>query len=261
MHALNTRSVINYRDLLVAWTMRIVRARYQQSILGSLWAIFQPAAMMVIFTTVFSYILRVDTQGVPYVVFSYTALVPWLLFSSSVNDMVESIVSNMNLIAKIYFPREIVVLSTMLARVLDFLIAFSLLILLMFVYRMPIFNWSWLYIPIILLIQLALALGLGLAGAAINVFYRDIRHLVTLVLQLWLYATPIIYPVSMVPERFRSYYFLNPMVGAIEAYRAVIIHHKIPDKTLWVSAVTAGLILILGLWLFKGVEHKFADVI
>ena len=261
MRAIRTRLLINYRDLLVVWTMRIVRARYQQSILGSLWAIFQPAAMMIIFTIVFSNILRVDTQGVPYIVFSYTALVPWLLFSSSVSDMVESIVSNINLVAKIYFPREIIVLSTMFARVLDFLIAFSLLILLMLVYRMPIFTWSWFYIPIILLVQLALALGLGLAGAAINVFYRDIRHLVTLVLQLWLYATPIIYPVSMVPERFRILYSLNPMVGAIEAYRAVIIHNKPPDGTLWISAVAAGIVFLMGFWLFKGVEHKFADVI
>jgi lipopolysaccharide transport system permease protein len=149
----------------------------------------------------------------------------------------------------------------MLARLLDFLIAFSLLIVLMLIYRMPIFSWSWLFLPVILIIELALALGIGLAGAAFNVFYRDIRHLVVLGLQLWLYATPIIYPVTMVPERFRNIYFLNPMAGAIEAYRAVIIHQNLPDKTLWISAAAAGTIFLLGYWLFKRVEHKFADVI
>jgi len=241
--------------------MRIIRARYQQSILGGLWAILQPAAMVVIFTTVFSYLIRVDTQGVPYVIFSYTALVPWLLFSTSVNDMVESIVANMNLVAKIYFPREIVVISAMLARLLDFFIAFLLLIVLMLYYRTPIFTASWLLLPLILLVQLALTLGLGLAGAALNVFYRDIRHLVTLVMQLWLYATPIIYPVSVVPERFRQLYFLNPMAGAIEAYRAVIIHNSFPGSSLALSALMAVVILILGYWFFKRVEYKFADVI
>jgi lipopolysaccharide transport system permease protein len=221
----------------------------------------QPAAMVVIFTTVFSLLIKVDTKGVPYVIFSYTALVPWLLFSTSVNDMVESVVSNMNLVAKIYFPREIMVISAMLARLLDFLIAFSLLIVLMLFYHMPIFTVSWLLLPLILIVQLALTLGLGLAGAAMNVFYRDIRHLITLVLQLWLYATPIIYPVTMVPERYRTLYFLNPMAGAIEAYRAVIIHSTFPDSTLGTSALVAVIVLILGYWFFKRVEYKFADVV
>jgi len=241
--------------------MRIVRARYQQSILGGLWAILQPAAMVVIFTTIFSYLIRVDTKGVPYVIFSYTALVPWLLFSTSISDMVESIVSNMNLVAKIYFPREIVVISALLARLLDFIIAFSMLIVLMLYYHMPVFTTNWLILPLILLVQLALTLGLGLAGAALNVFYRDIRHLVTLILQLWLYATPIIYPVSVVPERFRQLYFLNPMAGAIEAYRAVIIHNNLPDSSLVLSAAIGIISLILGYWFFKKVEYKFADVI
>jgi lipopolysaccharide transport system permease protein len=261
MQMTSIKALINQRDLLTAWTMRIIRARYQQSILGGLWAVMQPAAMVVIFTTVFSYFIRVDTSGVPYVVFSYTALVPWLLFSASLSDMVESIVGNMNLVAKIYFPREIVVIAAMLARLLDFLIAFSVLIILMLFYRIPIFTASWLLLPGVILVQLALTLGLGLIGAGLNVFYRDIRHLVTLGLQLWLYATPIIYPVSMVPERFRSLYFLNPMAGAIEAYRAILIHQSYPDSTLGLSAVSAVIILVIGYWFFKRVEYKFADVI
>lgn len=254
-------TLYRHRELLLAWTIRTIRVRYQQSILGGLWAVFQPAATVAIFTVVFSYFVRVDTGGIPYVVFSYSAMVPWMLFSTSVNDMVESIVSNMNLVGKIYFPREILVLSALLARLLDFLIAFLLLIVLMIYYRLPVFTENWMLIPVIMFVQLSLAFGLGLLGAALNVFYRDIRHLFALGLQLWLYATPIIYPVSMVPEQFRTYYFLNPMAGVIESYRAVLIHNTIPGDYLWLSTLVAAVFLLLGFVFFKRVEPRFADII
>jgi lipopolysaccharide transport system permease protein len=253
--------IYQHRDLLAAWTIRTIRARYQQSILGALWAIFQPAATVAIFTVVFSYFVRVDTGGIPYVVFSYTAMVPWMLFSTSVNDMVESIVTNMNLVGKIYFPREILVIAAMLARLLDYIIAFSTLIILMIYFKVPVFQVNWLFLFPVLAIQLLLALGLGLVGSALNVFFRDIRHLVAVGLQLWLYATPIIYPVTLVPERFRGMYFLNPMAGAIEGYRAILLHGTLPGSYLWISAVVAMVIFAFGLWFFKRVEHRFADII
>jgi lipopolysaccharide transport system permease protein len=254
-------TVFQHRDLLTAWTIRTIRARYQQSILGALWAVFQPAATVAIFTIVFSYFVRVDTGGIPYVVFSFTAMVPWTLFSTSVNDMVESIVTNMNLVGKIYFPREILVFAAMLARLLDFIIAFAVLILLMIFFKIPVFQISWLLLIPILAIQLLLALGLGLLGGALNVFYRDIRHLVALGLQLWLYATPIIYPVTLVPEQLRGLYFLNPMAGAIEGYRAILLHGMMPGNYLWISTLVAITIFFFGFWFFKRVEHKFADII
>lgn len=251
----------SYRDLLVAWTFRTVRARYQQSILGGLWAVLQPAATVLVFTIIFTRFIPIDTGDIPYVVFSYTAMTPWLFFSSSVTDMVESLVNNLNLVSKIYFPREILVVAALLARLVDFLIAFSVLIVLMYAYDIPILRVTWLYLPLILLVQFALALGLGLAGAAINVFFRDVRHLVSLTLQLWLYATPIIYPVTRVPETIRPFYFLNPMAGIIESYRAVLLHGVAPDRYLLLSAGIALIILLAGYLFFSRVERRFADVI
>lgn len=255
------RTLVDHRDLLVAWTSRTVRARYKQSVLGGLWAILQPVATVAIFTVIFTFFVPIDTQNMPYVILAYTAMAPWTFFASSVGDMVDSLTTNMNLVSKIYFPREILPIAALLARLLDFGIAVTLLLVLMLYYRIPLFTASWVYLPMILSIQVALALGLGLAGGALNVFYRDVRHLFTLGLQLWLYATPIIYPISVVPEAWRPYYFLNPMAGVVEAYRAVLLHSTIPGSYLWLSAGVAFVILVGGYWLFKRVEFQFADLV
>lgn len=255
------KTLYMHRDLLLAWTLRTVRARYQQSILGGLWAILQPAATVAIFTVIFTLFIPVDTGDVPYLVFSYTAMVPWTLFTASVTDMVDSLATNRTLVSKIYFPRAILPIAALLARLLDFGIAAGVLLLMMLYYGIPLFTRNWLYLPVILATQLALALGLGLAGAALNAFYRDFKHLFALGLQLWLYATPIIYPVSLVPERLRPFYYLNPMAGAIEAYRAVLLYEALPRSYLFTSALTAVAILVVGYWLFRRVEPQFADVV
>lgn len=248
-------------ELLLAWVVRTLRGRYQQSVLGVLWSIIQPAASAVIFSIIFTLFVHVNTAGMPYLVFSYTAMVPWTLFSSSIVDMVDSVVGNMNLVSKIYFPREIFPVSAMLARLVDFAIAESILVLLIIFYQLPIFPLGWLCLPIILATQLALMLGVGLAGAALNVFYRDIRQLVVLGLQIWLYASPVIYPSSSVPESLRPFYYLNPMAGIIEGYRAVLLYQTLPGPSLYISMVSALVILATGYWIFKRVEYKFADVI
>jgi lipopolysaccharide transport system permease protein len=241
--------------------MRTIKARYQQSLLGGAWAIVQPAAGAIIFSLVFTRFVPIDTSGIPYIVFSYSALVPWTLFSGSVMDMVESLVGNMNLISKIYFPREVLPISMGLARLLDFAIAFTILVLLMIFYGLPILTVYWLYLPLILAMQMALALGLGLAGGALNVFYRDIRHLVALGLQIWLYASPIIYPVSAVPEQFRPIYFLNPMAGILTAYRDVLLYQQAPGAYFWPAIIISLLVLAGGYWLFRRIEPRFADVV
>jgi lipopolysaccharide transport system permease protein len=251
----------NHSDLLLAWTSRTIRARYQQSVLGILWAIAQPLAMMFVFTILFTRIIPVDTGGIPYVVFSYSALVPWTLFLTSVTDMIESLVANMNLVSKIYFPRDILVISVMMARLLDFSIASSILLLLLLYYHLPVFTKEWLFLPLILLIQLCLSLGLGLFGSATNVFLRDVRHLFALILQLWFYATPIIYPVTMIPENLRPFYYLNPMAGVITAYRSVLIYQTPPDTYLVLSGIVSVLVLIIGYLVFKRLEPNFADVV
>lgn len=251
----------HYVDLLLAWTSRIIRARYQQSILGGLWAILQPLATVLIFTVVFSFLLKVDTGNIPYVVFSYTAMVPWLFFSSSITDMVDSIVSNMNLVSKIYFPREILVFSALAARFVDFLIAFVILITLIVIYHLPVNFLAWLFLPVILIVQITLALGIGLFAAALNTFFRDIKHVFALVMQLWLYATPIIYPITLVPEKFRNIYYLNPMVGIIDGYRSILLHGTLPEHSFLFSIVIAFLALGAGYLFFKKVEVQFADII
>jgi len=250
-----------HRDLLLAWTLRTIRARYQQTILGGLWAIIQPAATVAILTLVFTLFIPVDTGGLPYVVFSYAAMVPWTLFAASVTDMMDSLVINMALVSKIYFPREILPIAALLARVLDFGIASGVLVVLMLYYQMPLFSPGLVCLPVVLAIQLALTLGLGLAGSALNVFYRDVKHLFTLGMRLWLYATPVIYPVSLVPERLRPVYFLNPMAGIIEAYRAALLYEKLPGSYLIISGIAAFAVLLAGYWFFKRVEFQFADII
>jgi lipopolysaccharide transport system permease protein len=248
-------------DLLIEWTSRIIRARYKQSILGGLWAIIQPAATVVIFTIIFTQFIPIDTGDTPYILFSYTAMVPWLLFSGSVTDMVDSLVINMHLVTKIYFPREIFVIAALLARVLDFAIAFGLLVLVILLNRVFVDPVGWLSILLLLMLQLFLSLGLGLFGAALNVFYRDIKHVIKLALQLWFYATPIIYPSTLVPKRFHTMYFLNPMAGVIESYRSVLLDGKLPTSNLLLSAAVSILFLVFGFWFFRRVEHLFADVI
>ena len=256
----NITSPFFYYDLLITWAYRTIRARYQQSILGGLWAIIVPVAQTVLLSVIFTYFIPIETGEIPYIVFSYTAMLPWNLFSSSITDMVDSIVGNMNLVSKIYFPREILPFSSLLARTVDFLIGFIVLVILIIFYRIPM-TALWLYLPIILLIQISLSLGLGLAGAALNVFYRDIRHIFVLGLQIWFYASPIIYPVSAVPTNLQSIYFLNPMAGVIEAYRAVLLYQQLPNPNLILSACMALVILTLGYWFFKKVDKQFADVI
>lgn len=249
------------RDLLLSWTERIIRTRYQQSVLGGLWILVQPLGTVVLFSVIFTYFVPVDTGDIPYPVFSYIAVIPWLLFANSLTDMTDSLVGNVQLVTKIYFPREILPLASMLARLMDFLVGFGLLAVLVLLFQVPIFPLGWLFLPIILLIQLSLIVGLGLILASANVFYRDIRPLVTLGIQLWFYASPIIYPVSVVPEQVRSIYYLNPMAGIIESYRAILLYQDLPPPTLFISAAVAVIVLVIGAWFFKRVEFQFADIV
>jgi lipopolysaccharide transport system permease protein len=251
----------SHRDLLASWTLRILRARYQQSLLGSLWAVLQPAATVLVFTLIFTQIIPIQTQGAPYAVFSFAAMVPWAFFTTSVTDMVSSLTDNMHLVTKIYFPREILPLAALLARFADFLLAGAMLVVLMVITRQPFFLPGLLFLPVIIAIQAAFALGLGLIGAALNVFYRDVKHVFALALQLWFYASPVLYPAERVPERLQDLYFLNPMAGIISAYRNVLLYERLPDQTLLISALFAAGLLAAGYWFFKRVEFQFADVV
>jgi lipopolysaccharide transport system permease protein len=257
----NVGQLIRSKDLVWSWTRRTIQSRYQQSVVGGLWMIIQPAAMVAIFTVIFTRFVPVDTGGSPYAVFSYVAVIPWTFFSTSLNDMATSMVVNMSLVTKIYFPREALSIAAMLARLLDFTVAAGLLVVLMLFYRVQVFPLGLLYIPVILLIQIVLVLGLGLLMAALNVFYRDVQSLLGLVLQLWFYASPIIYPVSMVPSNLRPYYFFNPMAGILESYRAVLINQTLPGDYLLIAGLISLAVFLGGYWFFKRVEFQFADIV
>ncbi|MCE5307549.1 MAG: ABC transporter permease [Acidobacteriales bacterium] len=247
-------------DLLIAWTSRTIRARYQQTVLGVLWAIIQPLATVAIFNLVFTRFVHVNTDGVPYILFSFVAVVPWTFFASSLTDGLNSITDNMNLVAKVYFPRELLAVAVILARLVDFAIAAGALAVLMVYHRIPLFGKTWLYFPLIVMVQFVLSLGLGLIGSALNVFYRDIKHMAALGLQILIYASPVIYPASAVPQQLRQVYFLNPMAGVLESYRAVLLHGGAPDPHLLWSGLSAFAVLLFGYFFFKRLEPEFADV-
>ncbi|HHH41348.1 MAG TPA: ABC transporter permease [Chloroflexi bacterium] len=254
------KELVAYRELLWSWVGREVKVRYKQSLLGVAWAILQPLPATLILAVVFSF-LRIPTDGIPYPIFYYSALLPWTFSATSITIGTESLVRNMNLVTKIYFPREILPLASVLASLLDLGIASVVFGAMMFYYRVPV-GASVLLVPVLLLIQALLTLGIVLLASALNVFYRDIRFVVPLGMQLWLYLTPIIYPLAMVPERFRALYMLNPMAGLIESYRRVILQARWPDPVHVLTAAGGSLALFVGAYLyFKRAEAVFADLI
>lgn len=241
--------------------MREIKVRYKQSILGGAWAILQPLSLMLIFTVVFSFFARVPTDGIPYPVFSYAALLPWTFLATSISFGVPSLVNSMNLVTKVHFPREILPLGVLAAAFVDFCIASVIFVGMMILYRMPAYlTLAWL--PLLVFVQILLTLGVTLVGAAVNVFFRDIRFIVPLGLQLWLYATPVIYPISLVPERIRPFYMLNPMAGLIASYRRVALQGLPPAPREFGPAVFLAVVLCIGGYLmFKRLERQFADII
>jgi len=257
----NLRILANSKDLLFSWMSRTIRGRYQQSVLGWLWAIVQPTASVAIFSIIFTQFVPVNTGGIPYPVFSYVAVVPWTFFASSLSDMTSSLVQNMSLVTKIYFPREALVIAYMMARLVDLAISAALLIILIVIFRLTVFPLGLIMLPLILLLQIALVTGLGLITAALNIFYRDVQPILVLGIQLWFYASPIIYPVTMVPERFRVLYYLNPMAGILESYRDILLRQSLPGNYLIMAGAVSLIVFLVGYWFFKRVEFMFADIV
>jgi len=253
--------LVNARDLLFEWTRRILQARYQQSLLGWFWAFVQPAAQAAIFTIIFTRLVPIDTGATPYAAFAYVATASWAFLVSSLTDMTTSLVDNMSLVNKVYFPRETLPLACMLARLVDLAIAALLFVGIAVYFKVPFFPAGLLMLPVVLLVQVTLVAGLGLASAALNVFARDVRPLVVLVTQIWMYASPVFYPVEAVPPAYRGFYRLNPMVGILEGYRDLLLRERLPGYDFLVSAIVAVGVFGFGYWFFKRVEFKFADIV
>ena len=255
------KNLYQYRELVWVWAMREIRIRYKQSLLGAGWAVLQPLALMAVFTVVFSRFARVPSDGAPYPVFAYLALVPWTFFATSVTFGCTSLINNINLVTKIYFPREVLPLGQVIAALLDFLIASVTFFGLLLLYRIPL-SFQLLWLLLLFPVQLLLTVGITLPVAALTASFRDFRFVVPLGLQIWMFATPIVYPVSLVPARFQSLYLLNPMSSLIVAYRDVILRQTPPNPLLvvWVSSVSI-LLFWFGYRYFKRVETDLADVI
>ncbi len=255
------RSLLQFRELLYFLTLREIKAKYKQTLLGVVWTVLQPLAMIAIVTVVFSYVAKLPSDGKPYAVFAFCAMLPWQFFAGVLGRGVGSLLGNQNLVQKVYFPREIIPFAIVASATVDFAIGGLSFFAMLCFYESAV-RLYWLMIIPVFAIQVCFMIGLILVLSPMNVFYRDISHVMPLLTQVWMYATPIIYPVSMVPERFRFFYFLNPMAGVIDAYRKILLHHSAPDFTsLSMAAAVAFITLALGIVYFKRVEFKLADVL
>ncbi len=258
----HVRELFKRRELLWLITQREIKVRYKQSALGVLWAILQPFSLMVIFTIFFSWFARMPSDGIPYPLFSYAALLPWIFFSTSLSFAVPSLIVNSHIITKIYFPREIVPLASVLAALLDFVIAALIFVGMLIVYRVAP-TWNIFYIAPLLAIQVVFTVGACLLLSAFTVLYRDVRHMLPLAIQIWMFVTPILYPASVVPDRWRAWYFaLNPMAVIIDGYRRVVIQGTPPElKYLALAAAVSCLLVWAGYKYFKHLEREFADIV
>lgn len=250
-----------YRELLYFFVWRDIKVRYKQTVLGAAWAIIQPVFTMLIFSLFFGHLAKVPSDGIPYAIFTYTALVPWTFFVNGLNLSSNSLVASSNLIKKVYFPRLAIPIATVLSGIVDFGIAFVVLLGMMFYYGFsPTRNLIWL--PVFLLLALVTSVGVGLWLSALNVEYRDIRYAVPFITQFWLFATPIAYPSSLLPPPWRILYGLNPMVGVVEGFRwALLGTNTAPGAIFAASAFAATIMLVTGAFYFRRMEKTFADVV
>ena len=255
------RELWEFRELLFFFAWRDIKVRYKQTVMGALWAIIQPFFTMVIFSLFFGRLAKIPSDGLPYPVFSYAALVPWTFFATALNQASNSLVINANMVKKIYFPRLSLPIATILASVVDFVLAFIVLLGMMFFYGLvPTINVLWL--PFFLLLALVTSLGVSLWLSAMNVQFRDVHYTIPFLTQAWLFVTPIAYPSSLLPEPWRTLYGLNPMAGVVEGFRwALLGTDTAPGPMTVVSAVVALILLISGAFYFRRMEQGFADVL
>lgn len=254
------QELVAYRDLFRFLIWREIKIRYAQSAIGIGWAVIQPVCSMVIFTIVFGRLANVDSDGVPYALFSFAALVPWTYFSNAVSDGVASLVNETNMLRKIYFPRILLPLSAVAAKLVDFSIAMGVLAILMLFYsKSP--SVGIIALPLLISLMVIYAAGISAWLSALAVQYRDVKHAMSFVIQLAMYASPVVYPTTLIPEQYQLLYALNPMVGVIEGFRAALLGTQpMPWDLIGVGALSASVILVSGLAFFRSKERIFADV-
>jgi lipopolysaccharide transport system permease protein len=259
--SLGLKDLWEYRELLYFLTWRDIKVRYKQTVLGATWAIIQPFFTMVVFSLFFGRLAKIPSDGIPYPLFAFAALVPWTFFANGLSQSSNSLVGSANLITKVYFPRLIIPVSSILSGFIDFAIAFAVFILMALYYGIfP--TISIILLPFLLLLGFTTALGVGLWLSALNVKFRDVRYMIPFLTQFWLFATPIAYPSSLLSEPWRTIYGINPMVGVVEGFRwAILGTDTAPGPMIFVSALVSLALLISGVFYFKRVEKSFADII
>lgn len=257
---INFRELWVYRELLYFLTWRDIKVRYKQTVLGIAWAIIQPFFMMVVFSLFFAKFIKVSHEGIPYPLFTYAALLPWMLFSEGISRSSNSIIQNANLVRKVYFPRLVMPISGILSTLVDFIFAFVIFVGMMFYFGfLPTIRI--LLLPVFLVLALITTLAVGLWLSAINVKYRDVNYAIPFLMQFWFFASPVVYSSSSLPKTWEALYGLNPMVGVIEGFRWVLLGGEPPNSLMLVSIMIIFVILISGAFYFRRTEKIFADVI
>jgi lipopolysaccharide transport system permease protein len=251
----------HYRELLYFLTWRDIKIRYKQTALGVAWAVLQPFITMVVFSVIFGQLAKLPSDGIPYPVFSYTALLPWGLFSGALQRAGTSLVTNNNMITKVYFPRLVIPISAVAAGLVDFVISFVVLLGLMLFYKITP-TWMILTIPLFVLLAVLTALAVSLWLSALNVQYRDVQYMIPFLIQVWMYASPVAYSAGLIPSGpWRIIYGLNPLAGVIQGFRWALVGGSAPDELIVVSVVMVLLLLVSGLYYFRRMERTFADVV
>jgi lipopolysaccharide transport system permease protein len=257
--ALNLRELWQYRELLYILIWRDIKVRYKQTAVGAAWAVIQPFFAMVVFSLIFGRLAKIPSEGLPYPIFAYSALLPWQFFAKALTEASTSLVVNERVITKVYFPRLLVPTAVVLAGLLDFGIAFLILLGMMVFYGITP-SWFTLFVPLFLLLAIITALGVSFWLSALDVEYRDVRYTLPFLTQLWFFATPVVYPSTIVPPSWRALYGLNPMVGVIEGFRWALLGSAPPDpRMLLVSSLLASLLFMSGLIYFRRMERTLAD--
>lgn len=250
-----------YRELLYFITWRDVKVRYTQAVLGVGWALIQPLMTMMIFSVIFGHLAKLPSEGIPYPIFSYAALLPWQLFSSALTRTSSSLIGNAHLLTKVYFPRLIIPVSAIGAGLVDFGISFVVLLGLMFYYAI-VPTWTILWLPLLVVFVLLTGLGVGLWLSALNVQYRDVQHMIPFLVQVWMFASPVAYSAELIPKGiWRLLYGLNPMAGVIQGFRWALLNGDPPGELMLLSVVIVMILLVTGLFFFKRMERTFADIV
>jgi lipopolysaccharide transport system permease protein len=258
---LRLKELWEFRELLFFFTWRDIAVRYKQTVLGASWAIIQPVMTMIIFSIIFGRLAKLPSDGIPYPIFSYTALLPWQLFSSGVGNASASLISNQNMITKTYFPRLILLISTVISGLVDFALSFLVLLVMMVFYKIS-FSWRILVLPVFILLALTTALAVGMWLAVFNVRFRDVKYITSFLMQFWQYATPVAYSISLIPAQWRTLYGLNPMTGVIGGFRWAMLAQSFDLGPIVIVSVIVVILLFLGgLVYFQGMEKTFADVV